>query len=181
METICQAFLWTGLSRHLFNAPCSQAQTPIGLPILFVGIAFPCIVDQIPVAIHASLLIAGSCIEHGPVGQHGPPLVGDIEDIPVALLTLIIPERGIGLLPVLLMVIVFLDEMDDDVLDAVSGLGIEEIKGIVGGREVAVHAVGNKPLCIVHMGGGLPGMIGKTNLVAGGAKLGCGGADHGII
>jgi hypothetical protein len=79
------------------------------------------------------------------------------------------------------MVVIFFDEMDQDVFDAVSGLGIEKIKGVMGGWEVTVHTVRHKPLGIVHVGGGLPCVVGETDLVAGGAKLRGGGADHGVI
>lgn len=46
---------------------------------------------------------------------------------------------------------------------------------------MAIHAVGDKSLCIVHMSGGLPGVVGKFDLVAGGTKLGGGCADHGVV
>ena len=46
---------------------------------------------------------------------------------------------------------------------------------------MTIHAVGHKTLVNVHMTGGLPGVVGKLNLVAGGTKLGRCGADHGVI
>jgi len=46
---------------------------------------------------------------------------------------------------------------------------------------MAIHAVGHKSLLIVHMSGGLPGVVGKLNLMAGGTELGRGCADHGVV
>ncbi len=99
----------------------------------------------------------------------------------MAFLALVIVERGIGLLSLFLVVIFALEKMDEDVLGTMKGFGIKKVKGVVGSRQMAIHAVGHKSLLIVHMSGGLPGVVGKLNLVAGGTKLGRGCADHGVV
>ena len=115
------------------------------------------------------------------MGQHGSPLVRDVENIAVTLLTLFIFKRGIGGLARLFMVVFIHGEMDDDVFDAVGGLCIEKIEGIMGGGQMTVHAIRHKTLGIVHMGRCLPGIIGKLDLVAGGTEFGRGCAHHGVI
>lgn len=47
--------------------------------------------------------------------------------------------------------------MDDNVFDAVQGLGIEEIKRVVRRRQVAVHTVGHKTLGVIDVAGSFPG------------------------
>ena len=71
--------------------------------------------------------------------------------------------------------------MDVDILDAVGGLGEKEVEGVVGRRQVAVHAVGHEPLGIVHVGRRPPRVEGKLDLVAGGTELGGRCADHGVV
>jgi len=46
---------------------------------------------------------------------------------------------------------------------------------------MTIHAVRHKTLFIVHMTGGLPGVVGELDLVAGSTKLGRCGADHGVV
>jgi len=99
----------------------------------------------------------------------------------MAFLALVIPKRSIGFLPLFLVVILTLEKMDEDVLGAMKGFGIEKVKGVVRSRQMAIHAVGHKSLFIIHMSGGLPGIVGKLNLVAGGTKLGRSCADHGVV
>jgi hypothetical protein len=87
------------------------------------------------------------------VGQHGPPFVRDIKDISVAFLALIVFEGGIGLLAVLFVIILIQNkDVHEKVFDAVPCLGVKEVKSVVGGREVTVHAVGHKSLRIIGMG-----------------------------
>jgi hypothetical protein len=71
--------------------------------------------------------------------------------------------------------------MEEDVFGAVPGFGIEKIEGVVRGGEVAVHTVRHETLFVVYVTGGLPGVVGKSYLMAGGAKLRCGGANHGVV
>ena len=65
---------------------------------------------KVPVAVRTLFFIALSCIEDFSMGQHGSSLVWNIEDISVALQTLIVLERGISLLTILLVVIFILDK-----------------------------------------------------------------------
>ncbi len=61
------------------------------------------------------------------------------------------------------------------------GFCIEKINGIVGSRQMAIHAIGDKTLCVVHVGGGFPRVVSELDFMAGGTKLGCRGPDHGVI
>ena len=90
--------------------------------------------NQILVAIHASFLIAGSGVDDRPVGEHGPPFVRDIQEIAMAFLALLIFERGVSREPGFLVIVFVLGEMNDDVFDAVRGLGVEKVERIMGGR-----------------------------------------------
>ena len=71
--------------------------------------------------------------------------------------------------------------MDDQIFNAVESFGIEKIKSILGCWEMAVHAIGNKSLGIVYMGGCFPGIVGKLNFMAGSTKLRSGSPCHGIV
>jgi hypothetical protein len=131
--------------------------------------------------IYALLLITRPGIDHVAVGKHSTTFVWNVKEIAMAFLTLVIFERGIGFLPLFLMVILALEKMDEHVLGTVPGFGIEKVKGVVRSRQMAIHTVRNESLCIVHMSGGLPGVVGKLNLVAGGTELGRGCAHHGVV
>jgi hypothetical protein len=137
--------------------------------------------NKVFVAIHATLFIAWPGINDRSVGEHGTSLVWDIKDVSMAFLALFIFKRGIGSLAVLFMIIGFLGKMNDDIPDAMHGLGIEEVVGIMGGRQMAVHAVGHESLGVIHMGGGCPCVVGKPDFMAPCAELGCRGAYHGVI
>ena len=139
------------------------------------------IVNQISVAIHTSLFVTRPGIDYITVGEHGAALIGDMKQIAVALLALVVLEGGICLLPIPLMVIGVLGKVNDYVLDAVEGLGVEEINGVLGSGQMTVHAVRHKTLLVIYMAGGFPTIIGKPDFMAGGTKLGCCGADHGVI
>jgi len=92
--------------------------------------------------------------------------------------------KGSVRVPTILFVVIFghvLCKMDNNVLNAMSSLGIKEIKSVMRGREMTIHAVGHKPLGIVHMGRSFPGIVSELNFMTGGAKLGCRGPDHCII
>ena len=131
--------------------------------------------------INAFLLVAGPGINHVTVSKHSTTFVGNVKEIAMAFLALVILERGICYLPLFFVVILALEKVKEDVFSAVPGFGIEKIKGVVRSRQMAIHAVGHKALCIVHMGGGLPSVVGKLNFVAGGAELGRGCAHHGVV
>jgi hypothetical protein len=71
--------------------------------------------------------------------------------------------------------------MNDNVFYAMNGLGIEKVEGVIGGWQVAVHAVSHKTLRIVGVGRGLPRVICKPELMADGTELRCGCADHSVV
>ena len=131
--------------------------------------------------IYAFLLITRPGIDHVTVSKHSTTFVWNEKEIAMAFLALVIPKRGIGILPLFLVVILALEKMDEDVLGTVKGFGIEEVKGVVGSRKMTIHAVGNKPLFIVHMCGGFPGVVGKLNFMAGCTEIGGRGSDHGVV
>ena len=99
----------------------------------------------------------------------------------MAFLALVILKGGIGFTSLFFVVILALEKVEEDVLGTVPGFGIEEVKGVVWRRQMAIHAVGHKSLGIVHMSGGLPGVVGELNLVAAGTEFGCGCANHGVV
>jgi len=132
-------------------------------------------------AIHTSLLIAGSGIYYRSVGEHGPPFIRDIQEITMAFLALFIPERRIGCQPVFLVVVFILCEMNNDILNAMGGLGVEKIEGVLWGWQMAIHTIRNKALRIIYMGGCFPGVVSKLDFMAPGAKLRCGGSHHGEV
>ena len=70
----------------------------------------------------------------------------------MAFLALVVRERGVCLLPLLVVIILFLKEMDENVLGAVKGLSVEELKGIMRNRQMAVHSVGHETLLVVDVG-----------------------------
>ena len=131
--------------------------------------------------IYTFLLITQPSVDHITVSKHSTAFVGNVKEITMAFLALVILKGGIGFTSLLFVVILALEKVEEDVLGAVPGFGIEEVKGVVRGRQVAIHAVGHKALPIVHVGGGLPGVVGELNLVAAGTKLGRGCANHGVI
>ena len=131
--------------------------------------------------IHAFLLVTRPGIDHISVSQHGPPLVRNVENITVAFLALIIGEKGVCFLPLFVVIIFFLEEMDENVFGAMPGFGIEKLKCVLRGWKVAVHTVGHKTLLIINMTGGFPGIIGESDLVADGTELRCCCADHSVV
>jgi hypothetical protein len=148
---------------------------------LFVGIKLFGVVDQVPVAVHTLLLVAGPGIDHRLMSQHGSALVWNVEKVAVALLALFILKGSIGLVAVLVVIVRVLNEMNDNIFGAVEGLRIEEVKGIVWGRKVTIHAVGYKTLSIVYVGRGLPRIVRILNLVTPRTKLGRRCTNHGVV
>lgn len=132
-------------------------------------------------AVDAFFFISGPWIEHGFVRQHGPAFVGNMQNIPMAFLTLVVFERGVGRVSRLFPVIFVPEEMDKNILDPVSGFGIEEIERAVGGRQMAVHAVGNKPLGVVGVSRCFPRVEGELDFMARRAKPGGRRSNHGVI
>jgi len=103
-------------------------------------------------AIHTLFFISCPGVKNRSMGQHGSPLIRNMEDIPMAFLALFVFEGCIGCIPGFLVVVFVLNKMEYDIFDAVHGFGIKEIKGIMWGRKMAVHTVCDKSLGIVHMG-----------------------------
>ena len=134
-------------------------------------------------AVHAFFFIAGPGKKHCPMSQHGSPLVGDMQNVAMAFPALLIFKGGIGFLALKLMVILIhvLSEMDNDVFYSMDRFGKKEIEGIMGGGQMAVHTVGHKPLGIVYVAGGLPGLDGKLNFMAGSAELRGRSPHHGVV
>jgi hypothetical protein len=89
----------------------------------------------------------------------------------------------IGGFPLFFVIVGFrsFHEVDDDVFDAVSGLGVEKFHGILGCRQVAVHAVGHEPLGVVHVSGRLPGIVSESNFMAARTEPRRRCADHGVV
>ena len=130
---------------------CLQTDTTIMVPILLILIDVSGVVNKVPVAVHTLFGIAWPGIDHRPMGQHGPPFLRDVKQIPVALLALLVLEGSIGLLAVFFMIVCVLREMNGNVLHAIPGLGVEKVHGIVRSGQVTIHAVGHKALGVVHM------------------------------
>jgi len=149
--------------------------------ILFIVIDGPVVMDQVSVTMKAALLIAGSGVDYGAVGQHGSPLVGHMDNVEVAFQALVILNVRIGCLTIFLTVIFGEEEMLHKIFGPVIGLGIKEVKSVMGSRQVAIHAVRHKALGIVDMRGGSPGFVSRLNFVTTGAELRGGGAHHGVI
>ena len=57
--------------------------------------------------------------------------------------------------------------MGKDIFYSMKGFGKKEIKGIVWGRQMAIHAIGNKPMGVVNMSGCLPGINRILNFMTG--------------
>jgi hypothetical protein len=129
-----------------------EPQASIRILKLLVRVLLCPVVNEILVAIDAPLFISRSRIDHIPVSEHRPPFVRYVENVPVALLTLFVLERSIGSLSVFLVVVCLLDEVDEDVLCSVGGFCKEELKSLMRGGEMAIHAVSYKSLGIVYMG-----------------------------
>lgn len=137
--------------------------------------------DEVAVAVHTTFFIAGPCVEHRPMRQHGSALVGNVDNIAMAFLTLIVFKGGISGFTSLGVVVTVLSEMGENVPDAVKGLGIKEFVSVMGCGQMAIHAVGDKPLGIVHVGGCLPCTVSESDFVARSTKARSRGSDHGVI
>jgi hypothetical protein len=99
----------------------------------------------------------------------------------MAFLALFIFKRVVGRLAIFFVIVLVLGKVDDNIFDTVKGLGVEEIHGVAGRRQMAVHTISHESLGIIYVSGCLPGVIGKLNLVAGGAKTGGGSTHHGVV
>jgi hypothetical protein len=122
------------------------------VPVLLVLINFSGVVNQVSMAVHTLLLIAGPGINNRPMGQHGAAFVRDIKKVAVTFLALLVLKGGISRLSVFIMIVGVLGKMNNNVFHAMHGLGVEEVEGIMGGGKMTIHTVGHKALGIVHMG-----------------------------
>jgi hypothetical protein len=137
--------------------------------------------DQITVAVHATVLRTGPGKKNRTVSQHCSPFIRQIEDVPVTLLTLVVFKRSVSYFPVFFMIKGLFSEVRQHILDTVKSLGVEKGEGVLGCRQVAVHTISHEPLAIIDVGGRLPGLISKLDFVAGGAELRRRGTHHGVI
>ena len=77
--------------------------------------------------INALLFVSRPGIDHVTVSQHGAAFIRDVQEIAMTFLALVVREGGVSFLPLLLVIILLLKEVDEKVLDAVKGLGVEEL------------------------------------------------------
>jgi len=103
-------------------------------------------------AIYAPLFIARASVHYVTMCQHRSPFIWNIKKVAVAFETLFIFERGICPLTRFLMIIFPANKVHNDILNSMSGLGIEEIKRVMWCRKMAVHAIGHKSLAVVCVG-----------------------------
>jgi hypothetical protein len=115
------------------------------------------------------------------MGKHGTAFVWNIQYVAMALHALFVIEGVVGRLAVFGVIVFSSQEMDHHILNAVKGFGVEEVKGVMGRRQMAVHAVGDKSLGIVDVCRCLPGVVGEFDFMAAGAELGSGGSHHGVV
>lgn len=134
-------------------------------------------------AVDASLFISLPGVQYRSVGEHGAPFIRDVQNISMAFLALLVFKRSVGDLALLFVIVGIgaLSKVNDDIFNAVGGFSVKEIKGVMGGREMAIHAICNKALGVIDMGRGFPSVVGELNFVTGGAKLGCRCPDHGVV
>jgi hypothetical protein len=125
--------------------------------------------NKISMAIHAFFFISGPGIDHGSMGQHGATFIRNVQNTSMAFLALFIFKRVVGRLAIFFVIILVLGKVDDNIFDPVKGW------------QMAVHTVRHESLGIVYVGGCLPGIVGKLDLVARGAKPGRGSTHHGIV
>jgi hypothetical protein len=136
---------------------------------------------KVSMTVDALLLIARSRVDHSAVSKHCASLVGYVKNVPVAFLALLILKRGISSLSVLFVIVFILEKVNQDILGAMECLGVEKIEGVVWGRKMTVHTVGYESLRIVYMGRGFPCVVGKMNLMTGGAESGRRSANHSVV
>ena len=159
-----------------------KTPAPIGFLVFFVPVNRRSVMHQIAMAVHATFFISGSRVNNIPMGQHGAALIRNIEDVAMAFLALFIFEGGIGSLAIFGVYVRFAGKkVHEEILYAMEGLGIKKIDCIVGSGQMTVHAVCNKPLGVIDMRGGFPGVVGELNFMAGGAKMRGRCPYHGIV
>ena len=72
---------------------------------------------KIPMTIDAFLFITGSSVNHRPVGQHRPSFIGNVKNITMAFLALVVLKGSVCLLTLQFMVVFrhILGEMNKDI------------------------------------------------------------------
>ena len=93
--------------------------------------------------IDAFFFVSRSGIQHRAVGQHGTAFIWHAQQIAMAFLALSVIESSVGIIARFFLVIVTTNKMYHHVLNAVVGFGKEKVEGILGGGQVAVHAIDN--------------------------------------
>jgi hypothetical protein len=121
--------------------------------------------DQVLMAIQATLFITRPRINHRPMRQHSTPFVGNIEKIVVTFLAEGIFRGFVNGLSVLLVIVDFLGKVTDQISHSVINLHVVETRGIGQWRKMAIHTLGDEAFSIIHVSGGLPGLASKSNLV----------------
>ena len=107
--------------------------------------------NEIVVTVHALQFISLPGVKHRAVGPHCPSALGHVEKVTVTLLAFGILKGLISGLASSFAVIFSGKKVDRYVLDAVIGLGKQEIKGVLRCREMAIHAVHHYTGAIVGM------------------------------
>ena len=74
-----------------------------------------------------------------------------------------------------------LQDVHDDIFDAVQRLIVKEIDRVFWRRQVTIHAIGNNTLRIVYMAGCSPRLVGWNDFMAAGAELRSGCSRHGVV
>jgi hypothetical protein len=106
---------------------------------------------QIIMTIDTFFLISRFGIQHRTVGQHGTALIWHVEQIAVAFLALPVIKSGIGIIARFFPVVFTRKEMYRHVLDAMVSLCKEKVEGVLGGWQVAIHAIDDNTGGIVGM------------------------------
>jgi hypothetical protein len=85
--------------------------------------------------------------------QHGSSFIGHIKNITMTFLTLVVFKRSIRFLALQLVVVPthIFRKMNKDIFYSMSRFCIKKFEGVMGSRQMAVHAIRDKSLFIVDM------------------------------
>ena len=148
----CHEFSFHRPTLLVFQKHQPAASRAADLSTSFIVVVRHFVVHQVPVAFKTAFLISRPGVEHRPVGQHGAPFIGEIDDVAVAFQALVVFDGSVGLFPILFMIVRGLGEVSHDILDAMQGLGVEKIEGVLRRRQMAVHAVRHETLAVIGVG-----------------------------
>jgi len=139
--------------------------------------------DQPVMTVDAFTFTFSTSIQRCSVSKHGSALRRHMQEVAMTLLTIRVLHVSIGCSAVFAAVIRIgtLQDVDDDIFYAVQRLIVKKIDRVFWWRQVAIHAVGDNALRIIHMTGCFPGLIGGDDFMATGAELWSGCPSHGII